>query len=290
VTQGLGCGSCAAMAEKHKLFVGGLPVDCTQEELSIVFNTYGNAIDIHVMKGKSTSGQCCAFVSYDRADSAETAVATLDGVYSIREDAEKPISVKWAKPSEQRAAPAAPGPPAGGGYQAYGAPAYGAPAYGAAPGPPAYGAPAYGAYGQPRVVAPVVIAPARQAQYVAPVQSVVGSLLSYGDAPPPPPPPPGPPAAPQNTKVFVGNLPQDIQQDAIRMVFGTYGTVTNVHIMGGKSKSGQSCAFVEYSQVIEAETSILTLSDKYEIRPGEGPITVKYANNQQKGQQKGGPY
>merc|ERR1712216_800331 len=73
------------------------------------------------------------------------------------------------------------------------------------------------------------------------------------------------------TKVFVGNLPKDIGQEAIRLVFGTYGTVTNVHIMVGKSKSGQSCAFVEYSSQLGAETAILTLSDKYEIRPGEGP-------------------
>merc|ERR1712216_1101791 len=80
-------------------------------------------------------------------------------------------------------------------------------------------------------------------------------------------------------KLFVGNLPTDIQQDAIKMVFGTYGNVTNIHIMAGKSKSGQSCAFVEYSTPIEAETAILTLHEKYEIRPGAGNILVKYASN-----------
>jgi len=81
------------------------------------------------------------------------------------------------------------------------------------------------------------------------------------------------------TKLFVGNLPADIQQEAIRMVFSHYGQVTNIHIMTGKSRSGQSCAFVEYSSPLEAETAILTLHEKYEIRPGEGNIMVKYASS-----------
>merc|ERR1712129_330731 len=81
------------------------------------------------------------------------------------------------------------------------------------------------------------------------------------------------------TKLFVGNLPTDIQQEAIRMVFAHYGNVTNIHIMQGKSRSGQACAFVEYATALEAETAILTLHEKYEIRPGEGAIMVKYANS-----------
>jgi len=237
------------MGDKHKLFVGNLPKDCTQEELRIVFNTYGNTTDIHVMSGKSSSGQCCAFVVYDRQVDAETAINTLDNVYSIREG-ETPLNVKWADKAKQ--ASAAPAAPAGGGYQGhYGAPSYGAAAYGG-------GGQAYSGY--------------------SPTPSYGYAQPGYGDVPPPPPPPTQ--MAQQTTKVFVGNLPNDIQQDAIRMVFGTYGTVVDVHIMAGKSKSGQACAFVSYSNQHEADTSILTLNDKYEIRPGEGPITVKYATNQ----------
>merc|ERR1719203_933391 len=84
---------------------------------------------------------------------------------------------------------------------------------------------------------------------------------------------------PARTKLFVGNLPTDVQQEAIRMVFSHYGNVTNIHVMQGKSRSGQACAFVEYSTPLEAETAILTLHEKYEIRPGEGAIMVKYANS-----------
>lgn len=103
----------------------------------------------------------------------------------------------------------------------------------------------------------------------------------------PPPPPPDPGVMKQKTKLFVGNLPSDIQEEAINIVFSHYGTVTNIYIMTGKAKSGQSCAFVEYSAPIEAETAVLTLHEKYEIRQGDGPILVKYA---QPGSSRARPY
>mmetsp|Transcript_55061 Transcript_55061/g.99157 ORF Transcript_55061/g.99157 Transcript_55061/m.99157 type:complete len:160 (-) Transcript_55061:98-577(-) len=62
-------------------------------------------------------------------------------------------------------------------------------------------------------------------------------------------------------------------------VFKSYGSVVKTHIMAGKSKSGQSCAFIEYSAANEAETAMLTLHEKYEIKPGAGPILVKRANS-----------
>merc|ERR1712129_683682 len=74
------------------------------------------------------------------------------------------------------------------------------------------------------------------------------------------------------TKLFVGNLPCDITEDALQYVFGTYGKVTHVHIMTGKSRTGNACAFVEFGSAPDAETAILTLNDKYEIKPGAGAI------------------
>merc|ERR1712150_333423 len=92
---------------------------------------------------------------------------------------------------------------------------------------------------------------------------------------------PAPPAAKSNpgTKLFIGNLSGEIDEHALRYVFANYGTVEKVHIMTGKSKSGQACAFVEYATNVEAETAILTLNEKYEIKPGDGPILVRHADN-----------
>lgn len=267
-----------ANGERHKIFAGSLPPDTTQEELMIVFGTYGNPVDIHLMGGKSTSGQCCAFVVYDSRDAAESAIASLDGVYAMREDGSAPIRVSWARP----------GPDRGSG----------------APRAPQTVAPAHHHH-QPAMVKPqlqqtLLAAPAAPVHVPARVvaghsvgavahhqQQLHASQGGHQAAPcagglgaggvVPPPPPPDPTLMKQKTKLFVGNLPPDISQEAINIVFSHYGTVTNIHIMVGKAKSGQACAFVEYSAPIEAETAVLTLHEKYEIRPGDGAILVKYA-------------
>merc|ERR1712194_121382 len=78
-------------------------------------------------------------------------------------------------------------------------------------------------------------------------------------------------------KLFIGNLNPSIADGDLKYVFSTYGDVQNIHIMAGKSTSGQSCAFVSYSSPAEAASAIATLHEKYEIRPGDGNIMVKYA-------------
>jgi len=242
-----------AHAGKNKLFVGSLPSDLTNEELNLVFGTYGTCTDVHMMGGKSTSGQGCAFIVYESADAANNAIAALNGVYSFREDGSPPITVSWARQ--------------GGG--------------GGPPGGPGRGMSTLNAVAPPSSLmgfgggmggAPIG---ASTGGYVPLLNAAAGHVQGSVN----PPPPPAQPQGMQRTKLFVGNLPTDIQNEAIRMVFSHYGSVTNIHIMQGKSKSGQACAFVEYSTPVEAETAILTLNEKYEIRPGEGAIMVKYANS-----------
>merc|ERR1719245_431894 len=116
---------------------------------------------------------------------------------------------------------------------------------------------------------------AAQPQVAAPLLTTTAAGMPHGVALPQVPVMQGG----ARTKLFIGNLPTDIQQEAIRMVFSHYGQVTNIHVMQGKSRSGQACAFVEYATPLEAETAILTLHEKYEIRPGEGNIMVKYASS-----------
>lgn len=84
-------------------------------------------------------------------------------------------------------------------------------------------------------------------------------------------------------KLYLGNLPGDITKEAITMVFGTYGSVQDVHIMSGRAKSGQACAFLTYENAEEAKTAIAAMANGYEIRPGEGNIIVKYPNEQKSG-------
>merc|ERR1740121_2205392 len=94
------------------------------------------------------------------------------------------------------------------------------------------------------------------------------------------------------TRLYVGNLPEGIDSATLEFVFKTYGSVTNVYVMGQKSIKGCVAAFVDYGTPREAQVAIATLHDKYEIQPGLGPITVKHAAPKGKGQGKGGfqPY
>jgi len=275
--------------ERYKIFCGSLPSDCTQEDLMTVFSTYGTPTDVHLMSGKSTSGQCCAFIVYESRDAAESAIKSLDGIYSMREDGSGPVRVSWARPQHERGA-AAPPPrthlPAAPQMVAPAPPVHHQPVLVA---PPSH---RYQQHHTPVVIQPrhvgppigALVAPAFHAG--PPSGSGRGSVpapwheTSHTGGMPgviPPPPPPDPSVMKQKTKLFVGNLPADIQEEAINIVFSHYGTVTNIYIMSGKAKSGQACAFVEYSAPIEAETAVLTLHEKYEIRPREGPILVKYA-------------
>lgn len=82
------------------------------------------------------------------------------------------------------------------------------------------------------------------------------------------------------TKLFVGNLPCDIDETAMQTVFGSYGKVQAIALMKAESgeNSGQASAFVIYETDYEAKTAINTLHEKYEIRPGEGPISVRQAH------------
>merc|ERR1712025_992281 len=82
-----------------------------------------------------------------------------------------------------------------------------------------------------------------------------------------------------NAKLFIGNLPPDIDDASLYTVFGAYGVVKCVFVMRTGSVSGQACAFVEYGTEFEAQTAINTLHNKYEIRPGEGPISVRKSNS-----------
>lgn len=223
----------AAHADGGRIFVGDLPPDVEAEELHVTFGAFGGVQDVHVMRGKSTSGRSCAFVVLDTWQAGDKAISALSGTCSLREG-DQPMIVNWPKNGRPGSAEPA-RPPVG---------SSGGSGYGSVPVPP-------------RV-------PARP-------PPVGGSISAGGSV----------------TKLFVGNLPMEVQPDALQDLFGTYGVVTNIHLMAGKSASGQSCAFVEYSTASEAETAIYHLHEKYETLPGQGQIIVKYAKN---GGQRGAPY
>ncbi|CAJ1327744.1 unnamed protein product [Effrenium voratum] len=274
--------------DKNKLFVGSLPPDITDDEIQTAFGTYGTVVEHHIMRGKSTSGQACCFIVYENKASGDSAIAAMDNALTLREGG-NPIRVSWAKGRSGFGGGygggcgggygggygcgcgGGYGGGCGGGYGGGGCGGYGGGCGGCGGG---YGCGGcggcgcggYGGFGG-----------GCGCGGCGGGCGGCGGCGGWGCG--------GKgqwdkgSGALQKSKLFVGNLPADISQEVITQVFGTYGSVTNVHVMAGKSKSGQSCAFVEYSSPSEAETAVLTLHDKYEIRPGEGNISVKFANS-----------
>jgi len=53
--------------------------------------------------------------------------------------------------------------------------------------------------------------------------------------------------------------------------------------MTGRSKTGQASAFVKYMDAYSAKQAIAAMEQGYEIRPGEGNIVVRHADDSSKG-------
>lgn len=254
--------------EGWKIFAGGLPLDISEGELQTVFSTYGQVVKLHIMPANA-QGHVAAFIYYASEQSAEDAIKVLNKVYKIRVDAAEPIQVKWANAPGSKGEKGEGGKGKGKGDKGWqqdwsaggagGGESWGS-SGGSWGGGDSYSKGGKGKWGEQG-------------------QSWSGGG-GGGGAPPLAGGGGGKGGQHSDSKVFVGNLPDDITDEALKYVFGTYGQVQQVHIMHGKSKSGNSCAFVEFMTPSEAETAILTLNDKYEIKQGYGKIMVKKANSQ----------
>lgn len=269
--KGGGCGGPPPLAaadpqlsqfDGHKLFVGGLPPACSEEEIKMVFGTYGTVKKVVMMnKAQETTGLRSCFVFYEKQEAADDAIKLLNGVYKIREDAEQPIKVSWAKP---RTGPWNANAAQGVGWQGKGGPVN-------QPGqnwnsfaPSQYSSNGGGVNnwaGCGGSSAPWQAGGAQQCGTFGEMNGCAGGGLDAA-----------------GTQLYVSNLPEDIQQDALEYVFGTYGKVNRVHIMNQKSVNGRVAAFVYYHAKEDAESAIGALNEKYEIRPGYGFIQVKHAS------------
>ena len=94
-----------------KLFIGGLPCFVDRDDLITIFAPFGHIDSVHLMQGKSKSGQACAFVTYQYPGPAQRAIDTLSARYLVDEDA-PPISVRFADSEASPVPPSTPLPSA----------------------------------------------------------------------------------------------------------------------------------------------------------------------------------
>merc|ERR1712203_502948 len=98
-----GCkGKCDEDPEQvPKVFVGQLPTDIKEEEIEVIFRTYGEVKSVIIAEGKGNSSKI-GFVEYANLEQCRTAMSSLDDNYKFRKDSDRPIKVNWAKSTPRK--------------------------------------------------------------------------------------------------------------------------------------------------------------------------------------------
>ncbi|XP_072985209.1 RNA-binding protein BRN1 isoform X1 [Typha latifolia] len=89
---------------EHKLFIGMLPKNVMDAEVSSLFESYGNIKDLQILRGsQQTSKAGCAFLKFETKEQAVAAIEALNGKHRM-EGSSVPLVVKWADTEKERQA------------------------------------------------------------------------------------------------------------------------------------------------------------------------------------------
>jgi len=257
---GGGGGGGSGGGEQHddllKVFAAQLPMDITEDEIRTIFGTYGQVVEVRIIDGKPAGAHKCAFVGYSTEQGASTAIQALNENYRFRLDSPRPIRVEYSKLKGGASANDTPSHGGRGGLLS-------------APGgnDRDRDRDQRGGYNDSRQDSwqDNNWGNNRQASAGGHGSSSSSSFR--------------PGEASEDAKVFVGNLPMDIQEHEIRTIFGTYGSVVDVKIIDGKPPGASKCAFVGFSDSKSSRTAMELLHNVYKFRPdSERPIRVESTN------------
>lgn len=81
-----------------------------------------------------------------------------------------------------------------------------------------------------------------------------------------------------SAKLFVGQLPFECTEERLRNLFSAYGKVEHIHILRDTNNRSKGAAFVTFSNILEADTAVFTLHNRYRMLPTRA-IQVSYAKN-----------
>lgn len=88
---------------EHKLFVGMLPKNVSDADLSDLFSKYGTIKDLQILRGSQQTSKGCAFLKYETKEQALAALEAINGKYKM-EGSNVPLVVKWADTEKERQA------------------------------------------------------------------------------------------------------------------------------------------------------------------------------------------
>ena len=87
------------------LYVSGLPLCCSENDLRVLFSRYGVIITSKVLYDENQQSRGVGFVRFDKRMEAEAAIQGLNNKIPELEDAHKPLTVKFANPPSQKIQP-----------------------------------------------------------------------------------------------------------------------------------------------------------------------------------------
>lgn len=79
-------------------------------------------------------------------------------------------------------------------------------------------------------------------------------------------------------KLFVGGCPPGSSNDDLRMLFEKHGTVEEVFVMRGGSRSGMACAFVRFATQQMAQEAIDAIHGQHTLPNASEPLVVRWAD------------
>ncbi|KAL6499489.1 condensin subunit [Orobanche gracilis] len=88
---------------EYKLFVGMLPKNVSDAEVSDLFSEYGTIKDLQILRGTLQTSKGCAFLKFEKKEQALAAIEALNGKHKM-EGSTIPLVVKWADTEKERQA------------------------------------------------------------------------------------------------------------------------------------------------------------------------------------------
>ncbi|KAG8370677.1 hypothetical protein BUALT_Bualt13G0008200 [Buddleja alternifolia] len=88
---------------EHKVFVGMLPKNVSDDEVSALFSEYGAIKDLQILRGAQQTNKGCAFLKFETKEQAVAAIEALNGKHKM-EGSTIPLVVKWADTEKERQA------------------------------------------------------------------------------------------------------------------------------------------------------------------------------------------
>nr|XP_043610095.1 RNA-binding protein BRN1-like isoform X2 [Erigeron canadensis] len=88
---------------EHKIFIGMLPKNVSEDEVSALFSQYGTLKDLQILRGSQQTSKGCAFVKYETKEQAVAAIEDLNAKHKM-EGSNVPLVVKWADTEKERLA------------------------------------------------------------------------------------------------------------------------------------------------------------------------------------------